>query len=109
LTELPALSEIILRVIDREGDEQEVAAATGDVRMHVLRDTISVEIGICGGEISCGSCLVGLDPGWDIPGAGGDERELLEVLGAGDNVRLGCQVVLDDRADGMQVALLHED
>ena len=103
------MSEITLTIVDREGTERQITAAAGDVLMHVLRDNISVEIGICGGEISCGSCLVGLDPRWAIPGAGADEAELLEVLGAGEHARLGCQVVLDDSAPRMTVTLLHED
>jgi len=103
------LRDITLTVVDHEGGEREVTAAAGDVLMHVLRDNISVEIGICGGEISCGSCLVGLDPRWAVPGAHGEEAELLAVLGAGEQARLGCQIVLDDSAHRLQVTLLHED
>jgi len=105
------LSEIILTVIDAEGGEREITASTGDVLMHVLRDTISVDIGICDGSISCGTCLVRLAPDWlgQLPGAGADESDLLEVLGAGDHARLGCQVVLDDGAHGMKITLLQED
>jgi len=105
------LTDITLNVIDRNGDERSITAATGDVLMHVLRDTISVDIGVCGGEISCGTCLVGLPPDWlqAMPGAGDDEAEMLDVLGAGEHARLGCQVVLDERADGLTVTLLHEE
>jgi 2Fe-2S ferredoxin len=111
LTGIPALSEITLQVIDLEGAERKVTAAAGDVLMHVLRDNISVDIGICGGEISCGTCLVRLEPAWsrEVPAAGDDEIDLLDVLGAGDDARLGCQVVLDGRAHRMRVTLLHED
>ena len=103
------MREITLTVVDRAGGEREVTATAGDVLMHVLRDHISVAIGLCGGEISCGSCLVGLDPRWAVPGAGGEEAELIEVLGAGGHARLGCQVVLDASAHRMRVTLLHED
>jgi len=105
------MTDISLTVIDRDGGEREIGAATGDVLMHVLRDNISVEIGICGGEISCGSCLVRLSPDGcqALPAATGDEAELLDVLDAGPHARLGCQVVLDERADGLTVTLLHEE
>jgi len=105
------MSDITLQVIDLNGDERTVTAATGDVLMHVLRDTISVEIGICGGEMACGTCMVQLPPDWlqAMPAADGDEAELLDVLGADGHARLGCQVVLDDRADGLTITLLHEE
>lgn len=105
------MSEITLIVTDRHGGTREVAAASGDVLMHILRDNISVDIGICDGSISCGTCLVSLEPDWlrDAPGPCADEEELLDVLGAGDGARLGCQVTLDDRARQLQVTLLHEE
>jgi ferredoxin len=54
-------------------------------------------------------------PGWRIPAwskriaAISGEREMLDALGAGDNARLGCQLLLDAAADGMQATLLQEE
>lgn len=105
------MSEIQLTVIDRAGDTRQVVSATGEVLMHILRDNIDIDVGICGGEISCGTCLVRLNPEWSISiaTAGEDELEMLEALGAGDNARLGCQIKLDASSDGMQATLLHEE
>jgi 2Fe-2S ferredoxin len=109
--EVVNLGEVTLNVIDREGAARQLPVETGTVLMHALRDNIDVDIGICGGEISCGTCLVRLNQDWfeNLAAAGADEREMLEALQARDNARLACQIVLDESADGMQATLLHED
>lgn len=105
------MGAVTLSVIDRAGNSRQVTAATGQLLMHVLRDHIDSDIGICGGELSCGTCVVRLNPGWtaNIAAASGDEREMLDALGAGDNARLGCQLRLDEFAGGMQATLLQEE
>lgn len=105
------MNELKLTVIDRDGAAHQVAAETGEVLMHVLRDQVDPMIGICGGEISCGTCLVRLNAEWTerIAIAGADETEMLEALGAGENTRLSCQVKLDDTADNMQAMILREE
>jgi 2Fe-2S ferredoxin len=106
-----ATRNVTLTVIDRAGDTRQLIAATGQVLMHVLRDNIDINVGICGGEISCGTCLVRLTPEWSatIAAAGEDEQDMLDALGAGKHARLGCQLILDEAADGMQATLLHEE
>lgn len=105
------MSEVTLTVTDHAGQTRQVVAAHGDVLMHVLRDNIDDNVGICGGSISCGTCMVTLNPEWfeTAAGASEDERELLEAFNAPDRARLGCQLVLDDAADGMQVTLVFEE
>jgi ferredoxin, 2Fe-2S len=109
--EVVNLSAVTLTVIDRAGATRQVIATTGKVLMHVLRDNIDVDIGICGGEMSCGTCLVRLNQDWfeNLAAAGEDERDMLDALQARDTARLGCQIVLDETADGMQATLLHEE
>ena len=105
------MSELKLTVIDRDGQTHQVAAETGEVLMHVLRDHVDITLGTCGGEISCGTCLVRLSAEWagGIAVAGEDEAEMLEALGAEGNARLSCQIRLDSAADNMQATLLHEE
>ncbi len=100
-----------LTVVDRAGEPHEVSAEPGDVLMHVLRDKVDYDIGICGGEISCGTCLVRLSAQWreHITAAGEDETEMLEALDAGADSRLACQIVVDAAAAGMQATILQED
>ena len=105
------MSEVKLTVIDRGGETHRVSTETGEVLMHVLRDNIDLEIGICGGEISCGTCLVQLNSEYTqrIAAAGEDEAEMLDALGADSNARLACQIVLDNAADGLRATILQED
>lgn len=105
------MSELKLTVIDRDGENHQVATETGELLMHVLRDKVDPMIGICGGEMSCGSCLVRLNAEWAerIAVAGEDETEMLEALGAEGNSRLSCQIKLDNEADNMQASLIHEE
>jgi ferredoxin len=107
----PSLSEVKLTVVDRAGGTHHLICEAGNVLMHVLRDNIDVDIGICGGEISCGTCLVKLNREWfaSIAAASEGEQEMLDALDATDHARLGCQLVLDEKADGMQATLLHEE
>ncbi len=104
------MSALTLTIIDHAGAEHIVAAQPGDNLMHVLRDDVSTDVGICGGELSCGTCLVRLQGEW--PGAATvseDEADLLDALGAEDGARLGCQLTLDDTVDGLAVTLLQEE
>lgn len=105
------MSDIALVVTDTDGAEHALTAQPGDVLMHVLRDNISLDIGVCGGEISCGTCMVRLDADWSraIAGPGEDEAEMLEALDAVAGARLGCQVILGDNLQGGALTLLHED
>ncbi len=105
------MSEITLNVTDTDGAGHTLTAQPGDVLMHVLRDNISLDIGVCGGEISCGTCMVRLDPDWSqsLAGPGDDEAEMLEALDAPGGARLGCQVIVGDNLQRGAVALLHED
>jgi 2Fe-2S ferredoxin len=104
------MTALTLKIIDHAGAEHSVQARAGDNLMHVLRDDVSTDVGICGGELSCGTCLVKLHDPW--PGAAPvseDEADLLDALGAQDGARLGCQLTLDDTVDGLAVTLLQEE
>lgn len=105
------MSEVKLTIIDRTGETHQLDAAAGENLMHVLRDQIDLNIGTCGGEISCGTCLVRLNPeGADrLSPASEDETEMLDALGAQDHARLACQIVLDDAADGLHATILYEE
>lgn len=105
------MSEVKLNITDREGTTHRLNATAGDNLMHVLRDNVDLTIGICGGEISCGTCLVRLNAEYAdrLPPAGEDETEMIEAMGAESNARLACQIVLDDATDGLQATILHEE
>jgi 2Fe-2S ferredoxin len=65
-------------------------------------------IGECGGELSCGTCHVIICPDWwdRIPSATRDELDMLAIVDEPQPTsRLGCQIVLDGTADGIEVSV----
>jgi 2Fe-2S ferredoxin len=92
------LSEFSITVVDRSGASRSVEARDGDVLMHLLRDQIDITIGICGGVLSCGTCLVILDEARAdrVAPPSQDELDLLEALDAPAGARLACQLVLTE-------------
>jgi ferredoxin, 2Fe-2S len=104
------LSDVNLTITDRAGTDHAIVAATGDSLMQILREHVDITLGTCGGEISCGTCLVRLSDAWQaaIAPAGEDEAEMLDALGAGEGERLSCQIVLDAGADGKQATIAPE-
>jgi ferredoxin, 2Fe-2S len=96
-----------LVVIDRAGAQQEVACASGEVLMEVLRDNVDFNIGTCGGSISCGTCRVFVSAEWQarLAPASAAEVEMLEALGDEPGARLGCQIVLADSHDGLRLTI----
>ena len=101
------MSELNLTITDRDGTVRPVSARPGDLLMQILREQVDLTLGTCGGAISCGTCLVRLDPAWfdTLEPAGEDEAEMLEALGAEGPVRLSCQLTLDARANGCQATI----
>ncbi|HEX7852532.1 MAG TPA: 2Fe-2S iron-sulfur cluster-binding protein [Sphingobium sp.] len=101
------MAEVTLTIVDRDGVSKQVATQTGAVLMEVLRESVDVTLGTCGGAISCGTCLVQLAPDWyaRLEAPGEDEAEMLEALDAQGQARLSCQLVLDETADGMQATI----
>lgn len=102
------MADVTLTIVDRDGVSRQVTAGTGSVLMEVLRESVDVTLGTCGGQISCGTCLVRLDPEWyaELEAPGEDEVEMLEALEAPPRSRLSCQLVLDDRARDMRATVI---
>jgi 2Fe-2S ferredoxin len=103
-------AELTLSVIDRAGAAQPVRVRAGEALMPALRDQVDVTIGICGGVISCGTCLVLLDESWAgrLPPPGEDEAEMLEALGAEAGGRLACQLKMPDAVAGLRLTVAPE-
>lgn len=70
---------------------------------------ISGIIGDCGGNLSCATCHVFVDPDYipRIPAPNDYEKDMLEftATAAEDNSRLCCQIVMSDALDGLIVWL----
>ena len=102
----------IVRVIDRDGVEQEVNAPNGAVLMEPLRDMDDGIAAICGGMCSCATCHVYVDEEWvdKLPAPMSDEGDMLgDLISRRENSRLSCQIVVNDALDGLKVQIAPEE
>ena len=102
-----------LIVVNREGEEQAVEAASGVSVMEAIRDNGFDEmLALCGGCCSCATCHVHIDPSFvdQIPAMSEDENDLLDsTTDRDDNSRLSCQIPFSDALDGLRVRIAAED
>lgn len=95
--------------IEHDGTQHPCDAAVGTNAMQAAVDHGVPGIdGDCGGECACGTCHVFVPQEWlsRVGSAGARETEMLSFAdGACDNSRLACQIVLDERLDGLTVRL----
>jgi ferredoxin len=68
--------------------------------------------GACGGSVACSTCHVIVDEAWydkTLPEEGGpddDEADMLDLaFGLTDTSRLGCQIKMSPKLDGLRVKL----
>ena len=101
----------ILVFVNSDGYEKSVEAENGLSLMEVARDN---DLGIertCGGSISCCTCHVIIDKEW-FPVVGGpnpDEEDMLDLAdGLKPTSRLGCQIEVTDKLDGLRVSIPEE-
>jgi 2Fe-2S ferredoxin len=101
-----------VRVIDRDGVEQEVSATSGAVLMEALRDMENGVAAICGGMCSCATCHVYIDEEWvaKLPAPMSDEGDMLgDLTSRRANSRLSCQIVMNDTLSGLKVQIAPEE
>lgn len=95
--------------IGYSGEEHRIEVAPGS---SVMRGAVDNQVrGIiaeCGGNMSCGTCHVYVDPPWiDKVGDKSETEEILleGVCDAQANSRLSCQIEVTDELDGLVVRL----
>ncbi|MEO6423599.1 MAG: 2Fe-2S iron-sulfur cluster-binding protein [Candidatus Nitrotoga sp.] len=90
-----------------DGTEQTLTLP-GDIKlMNALRDEGLMQ-GICGGQKSCGSCRIEIDPAWaaHLPPAERGEARLLATLNDPQpQDRLACQISLTPALDGLRITI----
>ena len=103
----------LLRVVNRDGVEQQIQAPNAGVLMEPLRDMDDGVTAICGGMCSCATCHVYIDEAWvtKLPAAMSDETDMLKDLVSyrGAASRLSCQIQLSDALDGLRVTIAPEE
>lgn len=92
-------------VQSRTGEMHALQCDPGMGLMKVLAESDLVEA-TCGGECSCATCQVYVDPLWlpKLPAQSALEREVLDALVmANEHSRLACQIVLTNELDGIKL------
>ena len=102
-----------LIVVTREGEERAIEAETGLSVMEAIRDGgIDEILALCGGNCSCATCHVHMDPAFidKLPPISADEDDLLESVDDRDEYsRLSCQVPVTAALDGARVTIGADD
>ncbi len=95
--------------IEFDGTEHQVEAPAGGSVMRAAIDNLVPGIDAdCGGECSCATCHVIVDPAWaDKVGEPSDMEESMLSLApeTSDTSRLSCQIEISDSLDGLVVRL----
>lgn len=100
--------ELHVTFITKDGQQITCEAAEGDNLMDIAQaHNLDVE-GACGGSCACSTCHIIVDPAFydSIPEPEDDENDMLDLaFGLTETSRLGCQVKMTKKIDGIRVAL----
>jgi 2Fe-2S ferredoxin len=90
------------------GSRQECDAQTGQSVLDVAHEgDVDIE-GACEGSMACSTCHVVVSPDWfaKLPAASEFEEDMLDLTyGLKMTSRLGCQLVVTEELDGMELTL----
>ena len=94
--------------VHNDGSQRVIDAGLGDTVMATaVRNGVPGIVGECGGNRSCATCHVYVDAAFmPLVGPPGDLEDDMLDLGVSDrrdNSRLSCQIVLDERLEGISV------
>ena len=102
---------IKITVIDREGITHQLDAPT-DMAMNLMEVCKAYELpveGTCGGMAICASCQCYVLSDHPLEEKSEDEEAMLsEAFHVKENSRLGCQISMDKKLDGLKVELAPE-
>lgn len=108
------MSDVKIKIKDREGVVHEVDAPT-DMAMNIMELVRAYElapegtIGVCGGMAMCASCQCYVTSDHELPEMGDDEDAMLaEAFYVEDNSRLGCQIAITEKLEGLELELAPE-
>ena len=94
--------------LQRDGTSREVDAPTGLSVLEIAhKHDIDIE-GACEGSLACSTCHVIVDAEWyaKLAKATEDEEDMLDLaFGLTETSRLGCQIVMGEKLDGLVVKL----
>ncbi|PPQ26829.1 ferredoxin family 2Fe-2S iron-sulfur cluster binding protein [Rhodopila globiformis] len=94
--------------IERNGTRREVDAPVGLSVLEIAhKHGVDIE-GACEGSLACSTCHVIVDASWfkKLAKPTEDEEDMLDLaFGLTKTSRLGCQIVMTDKLDGLVVTL----
>lgn len=94
--------------IEVGGNRKTVEAQSGLSLLEVAhQNNIDIE-GACGGSLACSTCHVIVAEEWydKLKTASEDEEDMLDLaFGLTKTSRLGCQIIVSDELDGLEVSL----
>ena len=97
--------------IDRQGVEHVVEGTDGWTVMEALRDAGLPIAAECGGACACATCHVYVEDGWyeKLNPPSPDELDMLDMaLAVQPNSRLSCQIIANEKTDGIKVTIAPE-
>lgn len=96
-------------IVEFNGTEHRVKAEPGQSVMQVAQgNMIPGILADCGGNCSCATCHVYLDPAWKarVPEASSNEKEMIDcALYVTEQSRLSCQIKITEDLEGLIVRL----
>ncbi len=97
--------------ITADGTRRVVNAPLGNSVLDIAHENkIAIE-GACEGSMACSTCHVIIDKKWyrRLEEASEDEEDMLDLaFGLTRTSRLGCQIVITEELDGLEVSLPKE-
>ena len=107
--------DVNITIIDREGVTHNVAAPT-DMAMNIMEVIRSYElapegtIGVCGGMAMCASCQCYINSNHSLPEMEDEEEAMLsEAFNVTESSRLGCQIQVTNKIDGLEITIAPEE
>ena len=94
--------------VERDGTRREVEAPLGLSVLEIAhKHNVDIE-GACEGSLACSTCHVIVDAGWfsRLESPTEDEEDMLDLaFDLQETSRLGCQLIMTDKLDGLVVKL----
>lgn len=94
--------------IEPDGTERAVDAPIGLSLLEIAhKHNVDIE-GACEGSLACSTCHVIIDPAWflKLEEPDEDEEDMLDLaFGLTRTSRLGCQIIMTEKLDGLTVRL----
>ena len=91
-----------------DGTRRTIEVREGKTLLEVAQaNKLDVE-GACGGVMACSTCHMMVDPAWvfKLASPTQEEDEMLDITwGVKENSRLGCQITVTEKLDGLVVSL----